>query len=387
MALYILCFAAVVEILIIKLGTVVRVAITVGYFLFTLPFFGWLFREMRDLDEHSVLWKERARSASRQLYPEAKTAISGIPAGKWICIVDKYEDDRKEAGAKPGEFLASYHLVLSTVHVNGIKQSLALSNGSILDWHPAGKAFCVDQPDTHSSRSHGSDLDSTQMASHLERIISFLALENRHVPIIDLAIADTREISPEELHALVAAFWWHMIEVRRDALGRRDFFQAYQRTRNGAADFAESFNGLAVSLTPAGHAWHRALADQKTATAIQKGKQMPNRRQSFSFGSYSNVNFSYAEGNNTSKQSFSREDISPADLVAALQIVLKDNEVPWDSPALVEARQTLETVVTSGDVNTRGLKTAVSKVVQVCEALALGIAGNTAFEVLKAFAQ
>src|SRR5690242_20555510 len=53
----------------INFGWAVRILITIAYVILTAPIFGWLFRELREWDEHATFWREWPRAAARQLQP------------------------------------------------------------------------------------------------------------------------------------------------------------------------------------------------------------------------------------------------------------------------------------------------------------------------------
>jgi hypothetical protein len=76
---------------------------------------------------------------------------------------------------------------------------------------------------------------------------------------------------------------------------------------------------------------------------------------------------------------------SNVELLEALEAVLKRTDIPWMSADLVGIHAPIERAVQQRDTTHTGLRPAVAKLVQVCENLSLGIAGNTLFEVLRQF--
>jgi hypothetical protein len=73
------------------------------------------------------------------------------------------------------------------------------------------------------------------------------------------------------------------------------------------------------------------------------------------------------------------------EVVKALETILALQEVPWSSPALAGVESVVRDAVNRHDLSRPGLRSAVRKLLKVCEELAVGVAGNYAFTLLQGY--
>jgi hypothetical protein len=76
---------------------------------------------------------------------------------------------------------------------------------------------------------------------------------------------------------------------------------------------------------------------------------------------------------------------SDDDVLKALDRLLARDDFPWRSPELTEVRPVIEQAVNERNTKLPDLTTAVHKLLGFGGAIALGVAGNSVYDVLKAF--
>jgi hypothetical protein len=114
-------------------------------------------------------------------------------------------------------------------------------------------------------------------------------------------------------------------------------------------------------------------------------RQEPGDVPSVSFYGPVTGNVNVAGRDLQSHASFGNVGLSGEDLLAALAAALERKDIPWASPGLAEARAPIQRAVRCRNATDPGLRPAVTKLVQVCEGLGVGIASTALFEVLKSF--
>ncbi len=153
-----------------------------------------------------------------------------------------------------------------------------------------------------------------------------------------------------------------------------------QLTRNIAAP-----RSAVLRLTDAGRIWN--LCSPASKAAREKEKRMSDAKgPRFNFYKGSNNNVNYAEGDIVGQQTHFHARPSDDQVLQALSDLLRRTDLPWNDPALAEIRPILEQSVEQRNTKHPALMNAVHKLLGFGGAIALGVGGNTAYEVLKTFA-
>ncbi len=112
------------------------------------------------------------------------------------------------------------------------------------------------------------------------------------------------------------------------------------------------------------------------------GKYGP--KSNFYKGSSNNVN--YVEGDLIGQTTNFAPRPADDDVLKALDRLLQAEDLPWDDPELKPLRQLIAKAVERRDTRQSGLREAVGQLLKRCGgAIALGVAGNSVYDVLKAF--
>jgi hypothetical protein len=312
----------------------------------------------------------RARTGAATLVaePGENTRVTGIGPGSWVCSPDEHKN-RVRSGHAPAAGVAQFRFVIAAGPNGSATRLLAFADGTCATWHCSEKVWVRRQgwPYTASAALPAGD----------EKLVEHLVEQLDDRPG-GTALTQLGLTGLDATRAAYAAIAWGLIE----APGRVDML--FVAARDSGAD---GFHGTPLRRTAAGSAWldcgPRAEQDRRNA---EERKRMASGRfeQNIHFhGSAEGVNIAQTT---RSQRADVRKGPSADEVLAALREVLREPGIPWHEPELAAVRPTIEAAVDRADVGDSRLRAAVRKLVAVCGNLALGLAGNTLFEVLKRFA-
>jgi hypothetical protein len=319
----------------------------------------------------------------------SKNRVSGLRAGVWICKEEEHNERRQEQrrvyGRDAPDPPVNYQLVIATSKQSGTTQRIAFSDGSALSWHAQSQLIQISADWSSETGSDSGDLDMLDGAARaLVAMAHALEGQPRGMPIHSI-LANHHDFAQRAvLQAAHAGLVWGIFTTPEGP----DLAHLYRMARDSDAPLANEFGRLTLRLTDAGQLWLECTDERQTAPRQTdrrtRMKSEPTPAASFVIhGNVSANNLNFAGGD--IRDQTVTFHASSNDLLMALEAILARPDVPWHGEALTEIRKTIEEAVQQRDVRHPGLRRAVTKLVDVCEGLGVGIVGNTLFEALKNF--
>lgn len=283
------------------------------------------------------------------------SAASGVGAGSLVHLDKDYQRLRVDHRARHGRSAelpkVPYRLVLAAYRVNGNERRFAFSDGTSAAWHPASKV--LHRRLKESWWRPGRDPEAGAAAALCE-LIEFLYAEEqgKSVRVIHERLGDHRETDVDR--ALDAAKWWRMV------------------SKDGR---------FAFQITDAGSHWHRASREFQAAHAAER-KKMSNGAPRINIHNSGVVNYAGNDISGDQTYTLHHNGIPDPRLLASLREVLASPEIPWADSELVSVRRVMEDAVERDDPHASGLKQAIVKLKEICGEIAVGVAGNGAYQLL-----
>jgi hypothetical protein len=316
--------------------------------------------------------------------PGREIKVSGIHPKSWLCNKREYEESRKDNRRRNGRNApnpdAEYRLSIATLSINGHSKGIAFSDGSATDWDP--RSYSLEQsypmPPALQYGSAGKYLD--EQARALNELVEMIARRNAEVSL-DLLLSAFEEERHDHLRQAVhTALMWRLISTPQESEPEDLLRLVEDLGRNSWAPTEK----IALKLTPAGFLWRECSTERSTRR--KKESQVRESGASFKFYKGSQVgNINYAEGDFYGQTTNAVPDTSKTQVLEALAEVLRREDIPWDNAELQEARTNIQRAVREQDVTQPELRPAVARLTKALEAIGFGVAGNTVFEILKAF--
>lgn len=109
----------------------------------------------------------------------------------------------------------------------------------------------------------------------------------------------------------------------------------------------------------------------------------PSDRPSINIGTFTGI-LNYAGKNVSGSHTAKISHIQPSDdqVLSWLGEVLGLSEIPWSNSDLIDIRYAIEEALEQRNPRMSGLKQAVIKLGSICRQVAIGVAGNGAYELL-----
>jgi hypothetical protein len=304
------------------------------------------------------------------------TTPKGIVAGNWVCLRRDYEQVCRNFRALNGRSSpvppAHYRLVVATYPLDGRNQVVTFSDGAFVTWNSASAVLLMDYAEFNTLSGYSNDQDILNVAKALADIIRFLYEESRPVILQDVFDLLGAENEYNSRQALIAADWWRLVSCLAvdQSYGTEIYYDP---------------DRLLVRLTKAGQQWY--LASVNMSSAQRKARRgmhnYSSDQPSIHIGNFSGI-LNYAgknvSGSHTAKVSHAIS--SDEEILSCLRTLLDLAAVPWSDPDLTDVRQTIETAIEQRDPHLSGLKQAIRKFGNICGQIALGVAGNGAYQLL-----
>jgi hypothetical protein len=317
--------------------------------------------------------------------PGSKKQISSLAPSAWVCNKDEHDEkckqNRRENGRAAPDPPVNYRLAIATLLVNGAHKSIAFSDGNVVDWHPASHGL---ERDFIPPRSHGYLVTDRATLHNQERVLNELierTVKSNADTSLDTILGGFDSEQREDVYQAVhTSLMWGLLRVTKqpDASG------SIHAIRSLHASSPSGSGAIIVRITPAGKLW-RECSEERTA-ARERSARMRESGPNFKFYKGSTVgNINYSEGDIIGQTTVVNQQPPPAEVLEALEAVLRRSDVPWDEPDLQGIRATIQQAVRQQDVSQEELRPAVGRLLKVLEAVGFGVVGNTVYDVLKAF--
>jgi hypothetical protein len=304
------------------------------------------------------------------------TTARGIKAGNWVYLRADYDEDRRKNRAAYGHSApppsVDYKLVMATFPLDGHNQLVAFSDGESITWNPASAVLFLDQGEVSPLYPYDNDDDSAWKAARtLIALVGFLYNELRPVTI-QKAIEWFGDES-DARRALFVAQWWNLVTCTycpKPSATRED---------NRDPDF------WLIQLSWAGRNWYLASCTDPS-TLYKERRNMSHDssdRPSINIGTFTGI-LTYAGKNVSGSHTANISQTRPSDneVLSWLETVLELNEIPWSDHELTDIRHLIEEALEQKDPQMSGLKQAIVKLGSFCQQIAIGVAGNGAYQLL-----
>ena len=304
--------------------------------------------------------------------------VRGIMAGDWVCHRSDYDQAKQNYRAINGRSSspppARYRFVVATFPLDGSSQAVAFADGTAITWHSSSSVHFIDDPQLGGMRIYGSDHETLEVAKALNDIAGFLYRIPQPVTVKRtvelLGTGDDTVV----FRALMVAEWWKLVSWTCLASNPKDT-QAYYDPSH-----------LVIQLTEAGKRWY--LASSGNQFVLQKGSARSmqgnsSNQPSINIGNFSGI-LNYAGKNISGSHTANNSGVQPADdeVLSWLRTVLGLAEIPWSNPDLTVIRYTIEQALTQRNPRMSGLKQAIVKLGNICQQIAIGVAGNATYAML-----
>lgn len=325
-------------------------------------------------------WTTRGIQGSRiQSAPAGRrTTAKSITAGNWVCLIKDYEQACRNFRSANGRSaippLAEYRLVVATFPLDGHNQLVAFSDGTSVTWNSASAVFFLDQGEVGPLHAYDDD-DETALdaAKALIVLVGLLYGELRPITMQNAIDLFGDELESDTRRALLVAQWWKLVT----------FTYCGNNSRSSKND--HNPNNWLIQLSWAGRNWH--LASCADPSVLYKERRNmhhdPSDRPSINIGTFTGI-LNYAGKNVSGSHTAKISHVQPSDdqVLSWLGAVLGLSEIPWSNSDLIDVRYTIEEALEQRNPRMSGLKQAVIKLGSICQQVAIGVAGNGAYELL-----
>jgi hypothetical protein len=324
-------------------------------------------------------WTTRdSRIPSIQSAPAGRrTTAKSITAGTWVCLIKDYEQAcrnfRSVNGRSASPPPAEYRLVVATFPVDGHNQLVAFSDGTSVTWNSASAVTFLDQEGGPLYAYDGNDADEMDAAKALIGLVGFLYSKLKPATIRETIDFFGDELESDTRRALLVAQWWRLVTFTYNGSN-------FRRSRND-----HDPNNWLIQLSWAGRNWHLAHCIDPS-TLYKEHRSMhhdSSDRPSINIGTFTGI-LNYAgknvSGSHTAK--ISQKQPSDDEVLSWLREVLGLREIPWSDSELTDVRYTIEEAIEQQNPRASGLKQAVITLGNICQQVAIGVAGNSAYALL-----
>jgi hypothetical protein len=329
-----------------------------------LCFTHWTLRRVKELRTQDAL-------------PDRRTTAKGITAGSWVYLREDYEEARRNFRAVYGRSSppppVPYRLAVATFPLDGHNQAVAFSDGTFVTWNSASSVLFLDHPEMGSLIADGDHQRVLNVANAIIDLVGLLYETTQPITVqntIDLLgierEADTRR-------ALLAADWWRLMTCTR----------RLNSPQNGKVD--RDPNCWLIQLSPTGRFWYLASCKDPSILRKEKGSMRNGRNDqpSINIGHFSGI-LNYAGRNISGSHAAKISNSQPSDdeVLSWLKTVLELDEIPWQNSDLIDVQLSMKEAIEKRDPRMPGLKQAVAKLGNFCQQIAIGVAGNGAYQLL-----
>lgn len=325
-------------------------------------------------------WTTRnARISDIQSAPAGRrTTAKSIAAGSWVCLMKDYEQACRNFRIANGRSAtpppAEYRLVVATFPLDGHNQLVAFSDGTSVTWNSASAVLFLDQKIGGPLWAYDdNDVGEMDAAKALIGLVGFLYRELKPTTIQNAIDFFGDELESDTRRALLVAQWWKLVT----------FIYSGNNSRRSKNDHNPS-NWL-IQLSWAGRNWHLAYCVDPS-TLYKEHRSMrhdPSDPPSINIGTFTGI-LNYAGKNVSGSHTAKISQTQPSDdeVLSWLREVLGLREIPWSNSDLTDVRYAIEEALEQRNPRISGLKQAVVKLGNICQQVAIGVAGNSAYALL-----
>ncbi len=325
----------------------------------------------------------RERVTKSYAYVSSHSQIAGIEPGNWIFSGKEYERELRKHPRRRGEPQTQpkvrFELCVAKLYLDGNRTKLALSSGEPKSSHAASNLYYrpFRRPSIRALRfSEGTNvLEAAEELADICRHLKTMGAAS----ITTLASSSSDRLSQSGfMHAIRTSFVWGLVDCEFPG-NEADLCSVLSRSTVPPTDQGDA---MSLRLTPSGHIWLECSPEslRRTESLARMEKHRP---PSMTFNAP--VHGGVHTGPNYGEFHYNEFNHTEADVLKALEELLRERDIPWESDDLQTARTVVETAIDQEDTTDPELRSSLSTIFGVASNLGLAVVGNSVYDVLKHF--
>ncbi|MEU8237778.1 hypothetical protein AB0C07_06005 [Actinoplanes missouriensis] len=329
------------------------------------------------------LLRFREKLTKSYAYVSSDSQIAGIEPGTWIFSRKEYERELRKHPRRRGEPQTQpkvkFELCVAKLYLDGNRTKLALSSGETRSNHAASHLYYrpFKRPSVRGLRfSDGANvLEAAEQLADVARQLQLVGAAT----ITTLADPSGDQRSQAAfMHAIRTGVIWGVVECAFSG-NEADLCSVLSRSAVPPTDEGAS---MSLRLTPAGQIWLEC-SPESLRRSENLARMEKNRPPSMTF--HAPVHGGVHTGPNYGEFHYNEFNYTETDVLKALDELLRERDIPWESDDLRAARDVIETAIDQEDTTDPELRSSLSTIFGVASNLGLAVAGNSIYDVLKHF--